>query len=44
MERPVAPLRQAEDALLVDTTRISAEQAAASIVETVRAIAALMPG
>ncbi|MBC6440808.1 MAG: (d)CMP kinase [Rhodospirillales bacterium] len=36
MERPVAPLRQAEDAVLLDTSEMDAEQAFEAAVEIVR--------
>ncbi|MBX3181693.1 MAG: (d)CMP kinase [Polyangiaceae bacterium] len=42
MERAVAPLRQAEDALLVDSSRLDLEQVVALIVERVRQIEAAL--
>lgn len=35
MNRPVAPLRQAEDAVLVDTTNLTLEQSAAEIIRII---------
>ena len=42
--RPIAPLRQAPDAVLVDSTSLSIDQVVDTIVERVRAVRAARPG
>jgi len=41
--RPIAPLRQADDAMIVDSTQLSIDEVVALIVERVRAVANELP-